>query len=457
MSTFKIDVASLRLLGDANWLSINLFFDLAGQHSAQFMLDQPTPVAQQRSSRYINHLYDKYIRTYLQSYNGKLEETSVRQVVQAEDCPKNIKSVGWQSRHDWRDICLIPDPYYFMERGYEDFLQSDADIPSWSTRKSVIFWRGSTTGVIEGADIYANGFGADTLERLPRYRMCRLLQTTDVSSDVGIVAIVQCSDIDIRFVADRLAAEQLLAEYIPPRGIAQYKFLIDMDGNANSWNVLQRLRLGCCIIKVESSWIQWISHRIEPWVHYVPVKADLSDLLEKVDWCRMHDRQAEQIAENGRRFALSVRYEAEMRQAALDILRTSTPVDSRAIDYAVLEQVCSSADRLGPTWNAAIDAWSSFPEPMRLRTVHGTILGSDNDGRMVQLLSGSDLANAITLSGQEADWSEKLMGFHVDRDGNTLSLERGGLFLSAEPGNAVMACDRLEKGEWETFTLIPAC
>jgi hypothetical protein len=37
-----------------------------------------------------------------------------------------------------------------------------------------------------------------------------------------------------------------------------------------------------------------------PWVHFVPVKNDLSDLLETINWLRQNDAKAKEIALNGR-------------------------------------------------------------------------------------------------------------------------------------------------------------
>jgi hypothetical protein len=42
-----------------------------------------------------------------------------------------------------------------------------------------------------------------------------------------------------------------------------------------------------------------------PWKHYVPVKADLSDLQEKIQWAKEHDAMAHEIAENARAFVLT--------------------------------------------------------------------------------------------------------------------------------------------------------
>ena len=36
------------------------------------------------------------------------------------------------------------------------------------------------------------------------------------------------------------------------------------------------------------------------WVHYVPVKNDQSDLIEKIEWLRSNDEKAREIGKNGR-------------------------------------------------------------------------------------------------------------------------------------------------------------
>jgi len=42
---------------------------------------------------------------------------------------------------------------------------------------------------------------------------------------------------------------------------------------------------------------------MEPWVHYVPVAHDLSDLFEIIDWLRENDDKAKKISENAIAFA----------------------------------------------------------------------------------------------------------------------------------------------------------
>jgi hypothetical protein len=41
----------------------------------------------------------------------------------------------------------------------------------------------------------------------------------------------------------------------------------------------------------------WFSEFIIPFVHYIPIKYDLSDLIEKIEWVNENDGLAKKIAE----------------------------------------------------------------------------------------------------------------------------------------------------------------
>ena len=40
---------------------------------------------------------------------------------------------------------------------------------------------------------------------------------------------------------------------------------------------------------------------MRPWIDYVPIKMDMSDLEEKIEWVRQNDQKARKIAESGKR------------------------------------------------------------------------------------------------------------------------------------------------------------
>jgi hypothetical protein len=56
------------------------------------------------------------------------------------------------------------------------------------------------------------------------------------------------------------------------------------------------------VLIVESDYKLWYSHLLVPYEHFVPVKKDLSDLIEIIQWCIKHDKECFKIAENAYKF-----------------------------------------------------------------------------------------------------------------------------------------------------------
>ena len=59
---------------------------------------------------------------------------------------------------------------------------------------------------------------------------------------------------------------------------------------------------------------QWYYDDLVPWRHFVPVAADLGDLIEKIEWCRAHPDECEGIAAAGQALAMSMTLEREMER-----------------------------------------------------------------------------------------------------------------------------------------------
>jgi Glycosyl transferase family 90 len=47
---------------------------------------------------------------------------------------------------------------------------------------------------------------------------------------------------------------------------------------------------------------------LQPWVHYIPISDDLSDVEEKVQWIVDHDNDVQQIARKGRLWIADLMY-----------------------------------------------------------------------------------------------------------------------------------------------------
>ena len=201
---------------------------------------------------------------------------------------------------------LIPDPYCLMTGGYQALrkqMQRDP-LPPWHERLPLAFWRGATTG---SKDIDLNSLGLNR-----RYQLARLSRAWPHRLDARINQTVQCRDAKAREqVEHRLQQEGLLSATVNPWHAALHAWQIDIDGNVNSWGLLWKLLSGSCILRVESPRRQWYHPRLQPWVHLVPVNADLSDLGEKLTWCSNHRSECAAIAAAGKALAENVIQEIE--------------------------------------------------------------------------------------------------------------------------------------------------
>ncbi len=208
----------------------------------------------------------------------------------------------------FRDKVLLPDQHFFRDRGYAETDRLAQEAPDWGARGETIYWRGQNNSV--------GLFSLDPDHMDKPWVMQRLRFAMTAREIDGV---------DARFVpgsTHKQEAQCAAAGLMGPRrnwqDWAGDKYALDIDGFSNAWcNFMQRLKLGCCVLKVDSQFgfRQWYYDALVPFEHYVPVQADLSDLAEKVDWVRSHDREAREIAEHGQAFARALTFESETRRA----------------------------------------------------------------------------------------------------------------------------------------------
>lgn len=81
--------------------------------------------------------------------------------------------------------------------------------------------------------------------------------------------------------------------------MVQYKYIIDVDGHASTWDATAwKLNSGSVIFKVDSCWEQYFYDEYRPWNHYVPIADDFHDLQEKFHWCETHPTECVRMIQN---------------------------------------------------------------------------------------------------------------------------------------------------------------
>jgi len=162
----------------------------------------------------------------------------------------------------------------------------------WNRKISKVVFRGTTTGA---------GTTPETNQRL---RMWQLVQDLPkAQADLFNVGFVKWNirprkhesepyfDIIKRSTYPRVP-------FMTPQEQSTYKYILNVEGHVAAFRLGYEMSYGSVILLVESEWKMWFSHMIHPWIHYVPVKADMSDLVEMVLWCEANQARCQTIAQN---------------------------------------------------------------------------------------------------------------------------------------------------------------
>lgn len=196
---------------------------------------------------------------------------------------------------------LIPDPIFLATNGYDGFRNEVlSKWKPWELRRDSAYWRGSLTGL---AHTYKE------IMQLPRVELSLLSQHVP-NIDASITDLSQYGPLlpTLQFILEGLGT-------IKPHESAirnlEYKYLIDVDGNSNSWpGLYQKLLCGSVVIKAVSEFKQWYYDRLIPHDHFVPAKS-ISDIPASIAECASSPSKAQLLAKRARKFALSMRPDSE--------------------------------------------------------------------------------------------------------------------------------------------------
>ena len=171
--------------------------------------------------------------------------------------------------------------------------------PSWEDRICTAFFRGSATG--------AGTTPADNT----RLRLAQLSHTNNKKHkgvpylDAGITSWnmrdKKMQGHEVRHIKpEKLGFD--LQPYIQLEDQVNYRYIIYVDGHCAASRYSQLMHTGSLILKVESSnhgRDLWFFPLLRPFKDHVPVKEDLSDLYDKIQWCLEHDDECRAIARAG--------------------------------------------------------------------------------------------------------------------------------------------------------------
>ena len=78
----------------------------------------------------------------------------------------------------------------------------------------------------------------------------------------------------------------IASDYMGSEKTAQYKYQIELGGaGGTTWNgTISKLAIPGLLFHHETPMKDWFFDDLKPWVHYIPIEWDLSDLREKFEW-----------------------------------------------------------------------------------------------------------------------------------------------------------------------------
>ncbi|MEM7174640.1 MAG: glycosyl transferase family 90 [Chlamydiota bacterium] len=207
-----------------------------------------------------------------------------------KDIPAPI--FAFSKRRDDPFVVAMPD--YEMCRTYEAFNQALAEGVQrwpWQQKEERVFWRGGTTG---------GNYCQPNWKKIPRVRLVELSE--EFPNEIN--ARFSSLSTEAKQNAEFVSCCAMHGEFVYPQDAMRYKYLIDVDGTGTTFSRYYWILYSNSVpFKQQTALMQWYYSGLKPYIHYIPVKSDFSDLIDQVMWAERHDDEAKRIAQNSARFA----------------------------------------------------------------------------------------------------------------------------------------------------------
>jgi hypothetical protein len=162
---------------------------------------------------------------------------------------------------------------------------------NWERKKSKAVFRGSATG----CEIGTNNI---------RIKASLLSKEYPEYLDAGVVSfnrkLKKILGKPLQIIETNNKLEK--ATFMTLEEKATHKYILNLDGHVAAFRLGHEFSLGSVILIPVSKYYLWFSYLLKPYEHFVPVKEDLSDLIEQIKWCINNDNECKKIAENGLNF-----------------------------------------------------------------------------------------------------------------------------------------------------------
>uniref|UniRef100_A0A8C5MAT5 Protein O-glucosyltransferase 3 n=1 Tax=Leptobrachium leishanense TaxID=445787 RepID=A0A8C5MAT5_9ANUR len=196
---------------------------------------------------------------------------------QANDTPGPLPMISWCGSVDSRDIIL---PTYDITHSTLETLRGVTNDllsiqghtgPSWSNKTEQAFFRGRDS-------------------REERLQLVHLSKTYPDLLDAGITGYFF-----FREQEKLLGKAQLIGFF----DFFKYKYQVNVDGTVAAYRFPYLMLGDSLVLKQASPYYEHFYSALKPGKHYVALKRNLGDLIEKIRWVKEHDEEARKIAKEG--------------------------------------------------------------------------------------------------------------------------------------------------------------
>lgn len=169
-----------------------------------------------------------------------------------------------------------------------------ADI-QWCNKKSVAVFRGTSTGM------------GTTCRNNMRLKVLKIGKDNPDILDVGLTKWntrprKTSKDKFYNIISLKIIQTYPLKEFLTYEEQSKYKYIINIPGHTTSFRLSTLLGLKSVVLHVPHKYYMWFEPMLKPYVHYVPVRSDLQDLVKQIKWCIKNDDICKNIVNNANIF-----------------------------------------------------------------------------------------------------------------------------------------------------------
>lgn len=172
----------------------------------------------------------------------------------------------------------------------------------WSQKKEVALFRGAPTGRVRNSIHY--GWNNSRHQFVRRYANSTHSELVDVGFSFAFSAD------EARFVKKALGRRSLL----------RHKYLVALEGNDVATGLKWMLFSDSVVMMPPPTVATWaLETTLQPFVHFIPLKPDGSDLLQMVHWARSNDEKARAIAKQATLFMYDLLFHPDAKGDEVEV------------------------------------------------------------------------------------------------------------------------------------------